>query len=178
MAKIVVTLKEKTLHEVIMHEDSVTTVGRDPSNNIHLVNPAVSRFHAKICSQGPDFYIEDLGSSNGTLLNDKMVPLTAELNNNDKITIGKYTLTFFDQKSEQDNVNVKKTEETIFVRKKEEPKKVPQKVEAEPTPGTPEPEPAQNQLLQKFSSKEAKIFIAVAAIIIIALTFFLLGYYL
>ena len=174
MAKIVVTLKEKTLHEVIMHEDSVTTVGRDPSNNIHLVNPAVSRFHAKICSQGPDFYIEDLGSSNGTLLNDKMVPLTAELNNNDKITIGKYTLTFFDQKSDQDNVNVDKAEETIFVRKKEEPKKV----EAEPTPGTPEPEPVQNQLLQKFSSKETKIFIAAAVIIIIALTFFLLCYYL
>lgn len=177
MAKIVVTLKDKTLHEIIMHEDSVTTIGRDPSNNIHLVNPAVSRFHAKICSQGSDFYIEDLGSSNGTLLNDKMVPLTSELGNNDKITIGKYTLTFFDQKSEQNTVNTDKADETIFVRRAEEPKRV-DTVEAEPATSSSKLQLSQNRILTILSHNEIKIFIVMLVIIIIALTFFLLGYYL
>jgi hypothetical protein len=105
-----------------------------------------------------------------------MVPLTAELNNNDKISIGKYTLTFLDQKSEQNNINIDKADETIFVRRTEEPKKV-DKAEEKPS-STPVPQPSQNQILRNFSKNKTKIIIGVLFIIVIALTFFLLGYYL
>ena len=86
MAKIIVTIKGKSLHEIIVDKDLVTTIGRDPSNSIHLENPAVSRFHAKLYRQGWEFYIEDLGSSNGTFLNERRVSWKAGLKRNDKIT--------------------------------------------------------------------------------------------
>ena len=87
-------------------------------------------------------------------------------------------MTFLDQKPEQDNVKIDKVEETIFVRRTEEPKKVA-KAEAEPPPpSTPEPEPTQNLIAQKFSQTEKKVFLAILVIVFIALTFFLLGYYL
>ena len=159
MIKIIVSLKEKILHEIILHEDSVTSIGRDPSNNIHLVNPAVSRFHAKISSQGPDFYIEDLGSSNGTFLNGKMVPLTAELSNNDKITIGKYTLHFLDQTHEAEEVKAeKREEETIVVQRA---RKSEEKQNAEGAKDADQPG-------RQFTDKEKMIFFVLLVIVVIA----------
>lgn len=51
----------------------VTSVGRDESNNIVLQRPGVSRFHARITCSGLAYSVEDLGSVNGTWLNDARV---------------------------------------------------------------------------------------------------------
>jgi len=117
MAKIIVTIKEKPLHETILHKDSVTTIGREHSNDICLENPAVSRFHAKIYRHGWTFYIEDLGSTNGTILNGRIVKWKAGLSKNDKITIAKYTLLFIDDKTDYEDVKTDKADDTIIVRK-------------------------------------------------------------
>ena len=114
MAKIVVKLKDKLVNELILQKDSVTTIGRDPSNGIHLVNPAVSRFHAKLYRQGWEFYIEDMGSSNGTFLNGRKVSWKAGLKRNDKITIAKYTLIFLDDRSDYEEVKRDKEDKTII----------------------------------------------------------------
>jgi pSer/pThr/pTyr-binding forkhead associated (FHA) protein len=114
MARIIVAVKDKTLHEIIADKDSVTTIGRDSSNGIHLVNPAVSRFHAKIYRQGWEFYIEDRGSSNGTFLNGRRVSWKAGLKRNDKITIAKYTLIFLDDKSDYEEVKKDKEDKTVI----------------------------------------------------------------
>ena len=116
MAKIIVAVKDKTLHEVIVDKDLVTTIGRDPSNGIHLANPAVSRFHAKLYRQGWEFYIEDTGSSNGTFLNGRKVSWKAGLKRNDKITIAKYTLIFQDDKSDYEEVKTDKQDETVIIK--------------------------------------------------------------
>ena len=114
MARIIVTIKGKTLHEIIVDKDSVITIGRDPSNGIHLENPAVSRFHAEIYRQGWEFYIKDLKSSNGTFLNERRVTWKAGLKRNDKITIAKYTLIFLDDRSDYEEVKRDKEDKTII----------------------------------------------------------------
>jgi pSer/pThr/pTyr-binding forkhead associated (FHA) protein len=171
MAKIIVKLKDKTLHEIILSPDTVTTIGRDPSNSIHLVNPAVSRFHARICSEAGEFYIEDTGSSNGTFVNGKMVPLTSELSNKDKITIGKYTLIFVDQSLDYEDVKTDKSDETVFVRKTESP----EKSGAQTKPPVCNQEASQKEGRREFAGKYKMLFLAVLMLIGIALLFFFLG---
>jgi hypothetical protein len=52
----------------------VTTVGREPSNVLHVRGEKISRFHAEIrlADKGPE--IVDLGSRNGTFVNDRRLP--------------------------------------------------------------------------------------------------------
>ena len=124
MAKIILKIKDRTLHEIVLHKDGVTTIGRNPASDIHLENPAVSRSHAKIYKEGWIYYIEDLGSSNGTFLNAERlslkagrtsnVPWKAPLTNNDKIIISKYTLIF--QEDDYEEVKTHKQDETVIVK--------------------------------------------------------------
>jgi pSer/pThr/pTyr-binding forkhead associated (FHA) protein len=115
MAKVLVAVKDRTLHEIIVDKDSVTTIGRDPSNGIHLVNPAVSRFHAKLYRQDWEFYIEDLGSSNGTFVNGRKVTCKTGLKRNDKITIAKYMLIFIDDRSDYEELKRDKEDKTVII---------------------------------------------------------------
>ncbi len=57
----------------------------------------VSRLHAKIWVQGDTYFIEDVGSANGTFLNGtKLEPKTRyHLNSSDKINLGKGDLVTF-----------------------------------------------------------------------------------
>jgi putative nucleotidyltransferase with HDIG domain len=49
------------------------SIGRDPHNLIKLEHTAVSRFHCVIATQGGDYHVEDLDSTNGTYLNGRRV---------------------------------------------------------------------------------------------------------
>jgi pSer/pThr/pTyr-binding forkhead associated (FHA) protein len=118
MAKITVTIKGKPLKEVMLRKDETLTIGRDPSNGISLDNPAVSRFHAKIYKHEWPFYVEDLKSTNGTVLNGSKLDWKAALSNNDKITIGKHTLIFNDDPSDYGDTSKKiGPDATIFIKK-------------------------------------------------------------
>ena len=97
MALILVTINNKPVAEIPLEKKEIT-IGRDPQNDIHLKNPSVSRVHAKIVKKGAPFYIEDMNSTNGTFVNDHKIEWRTGLNNNDKITVGKYTLVFLEQK--------------------------------------------------------------------------------
>ena len=116
MAKIILKIMDRNLREIVLYKDAVTTIGRNPSSNIHLENPAVSRSHAKIYRQDWIFYIEDLKSSNGTFLNDRKVTWKAGLTNNDKITIAKYTLIFQDHRSDYEEVKTDNPDDTVIIK--------------------------------------------------------------
>jgi hypothetical protein len=49
------------------------TVGRSPASDIVLDEPYVSQTHARIVQRGQLFVVEDLGSTNGTFINEKAV---------------------------------------------------------------------------------------------------------
>ncbi len=64
------------------------TIGRDQASTICLPNINVSRKHALIEKNGSSAVIKDLGSSNGTILNNSIVKGVAELTDNSVIRIG------------------------------------------------------------------------------------------
>ena len=71
----------------------VTSVGRNPDNDIYLDDVTVSRRHAEFRRQNPEVQIVDLDSLNDTNVNNKPVQ-SALLANGDEIQIGKYHLVF------------------------------------------------------------------------------------
>lgn len=73
-------------------EKPVISVGRDPGADVYVDNPGVSRDHFRLEKiAGGEYQIVDLGSANGTFVNDQMVN-TAIVHNNDVVRFGKYTL--------------------------------------------------------------------------------------
>ena len=58
-------------HEKVLHRDF--RFGRDESCEIHLDDPMVSRRHAEVVHADGRWWVQDLGSRNGTLLNGKRV---------------------------------------------------------------------------------------------------------
>ncbi len=71
-------------------------IGRSQSNGLCLDDPAVSREHTVIRSEGEAFLIEDLKSRNGTLVNGKAIKGVQRLQTRDEIQIGPYRLQFLD----------------------------------------------------------------------------------
>jgi len=65
------------------------TMGRKEDNTLPLVDPYVSGHHARIYLKNTEYVIEDLGSTNGTLLNKEKLVGRSVLKLGDEITIGK-----------------------------------------------------------------------------------------
>ncbi|WP_148714368.1 FHA domain-containing protein [Chitinolyticbacter meiyuanensis] len=93
MAKVLLCLDGTVIKEFRITRDR-TSVGRRPSNDIQIENIAVSGEHAVFDRVGRDIFVEDLGSTNGTLVNGKPVQRQL-LANGDEITVGKYTLKYW-----------------------------------------------------------------------------------
>jgi uncharacterized protein YraI len=66
----------------------ILTIGRDPDNNISLDDEQVSRHHARLIRQDDQIILEDLGSTNGTLVNGKPITGQHVLQPADIISIG------------------------------------------------------------------------------------------
>ncbi|MBE9011633.1 FHA domain-containing protein [Pseudanabaenaceae cyanobacterium LEGE 13415] len=73
----------------IVLEANETMIGRDPSCQIVLANEGgVSRRHAAIYHRGQQYSIADLGSSNGTFVNDQRIQAEQILRAGDRIQLG------------------------------------------------------------------------------------------
>jgi len=51
----------------------VTTVGRNEDNTLRLAESKISRYHARLTLRQDAVFVEDLGSSNGTFINDRRI---------------------------------------------------------------------------------------------------------
>jgi pSer/pThr/pTyr-binding forkhead associated (FHA) protein len=70
------------------------TVGRDPSNQVVIASdPKVSRSHAEIRQESGQWSVYDLGSSNGTRVNGRIIE-RHPLRDGDRIQFGKTTVLF------------------------------------------------------------------------------------
>ena len=76
--------------------DSV--IGRHPDSTICLDDVTVSRRHAHLEMQGSDVVIRDLGSLNGTYVNQERIE-EAVLAHSDEVQIGRYRMVFFESAS-------------------------------------------------------------------------------
>lgn len=92
MAKLIITLDGQLLSEFALDKERII-IGRKPHNDIPIDNLAISGEHAAITTFHNDAFVEDLGSTNGTLVNNQPITKHA-LHHGDEIEIGKYRLKY------------------------------------------------------------------------------------
>jgi hypothetical protein len=119
-----------------------TTIGRKPHNDIQIDNLAVSGEHAVIVTILNDSFLEDLGSTNGTLVNGQPIKKHF-LQNNDVVELGKYKLKYVSDHATK-SAAPQDFEKTMVLRpgavpKQDAPK--PSTSQAVPTMGASQPTP-------------------------------------
>jgi pSer/pThr/pTyr-binding forkhead associated (FHA) protein len=95
MAKLALKFEQAVLKEVTLSQGTLT-IGRLPDNNLQIDNLAVSGHHAKIYWEQDHYTVEDLGSLNGTYVNNQRVGRSV-LKDGDLVTIGKHQVEFKDE---------------------------------------------------------------------------------
>jgi pSer/pThr/pTyr-binding forkhead associated (FHA) protein len=82
----------QVLKEVFLSQ-AATTIGRLPDNSVQIDNLAVSGHHARVSWETDHYVVEDLGSLNGTYVNNERVG-KATLKHGDLVKIGKHLVEF------------------------------------------------------------------------------------
>ncbi len=94
-AEQVPSLTDPTGREHLLSGERIT-IGRAVENDIVITSKRVSREHARVRREGWRAVLEDLGSTNGTFLNDERIMASMELHDKDRIKIGDVVLVFHD----------------------------------------------------------------------------------
>lgn len=100
MAKLVVTVDDAVLGYYFLDKERFI-IGRQTHTDLQIDEPGVSKEHAAILTVGNDQILEDLGSTNGTLVNGAKVERHI-LQNGDMIQIHNYSLKYINQKAVPD----------------------------------------------------------------------------
>src|SRR5918992_4532654 len=116
MAKLILSMDGLVLKEIPLTKER-TTIGRKPHNVIQIDNLAVSGEHAVIVTILNDSFLEDLGSTNGTVVNGNPIKKHF-LQNNDVIELGKYKLKFIGEAAAAAGANADRAdfEKTMVLR--------------------------------------------------------------
>jgi len=107
MGKLVLNLNGAVQGEFPLDKERIT-IGRKPDNDIQIDNLAVSGKHALIITILDDSFLEDLGSTNGTYVNGKLIKKHA-LKNGDVVAIGKHELKYINEHASADDDDFEKT---------------------------------------------------------------------
>ncbi len=92
MAKLILSMDGLVLKEIALTKERLT-IGRKPQNDIQIDNLAISGEHAAVVTILNDSFLEDLNSTNGTLVNGQPIKKHF-LRNNDIVELGKYKLKY------------------------------------------------------------------------------------
>ena len=95
MAKLVYLLRGMVVSEHPLNKERIT-IGRNAGNDICLESLAVSGAHAVVVTIGRDSFVEDLGSTNGTLVNGTAIKRHV-LQHEDVIRLGKCQLKYMSE---------------------------------------------------------------------------------
>lgn len=76
-------------------DDPIVSIGRHPDSTIYLDDVTVSRRHAEVHHVGGSYVVRDLGSLNGTYVDQERVE-ERQLSHGDELQIGKFRMVFFD----------------------------------------------------------------------------------
>lgn len=99
MAKLILSMDGLVLKDIPLTKERMS-IGRKSHNDIQIDNLAISGEHAVIVTILNDSFLEDLGSTNGTLVNG--APIKRHfLQNGDTIELGKYKLKYVNEAVQQ-----------------------------------------------------------------------------
>jgi pSer/pThr/pTyr-binding forkhead associated (FHA) protein len=93
MPTITLRFKDVKIKEYPIAVGQTCTIGRKHSNDIVIDHPTVSGSHAQVESLSTAYILRDLGSTNGTYINNEKITLH-HLRHNDEILIGNHKLVF------------------------------------------------------------------------------------
>ena len=110
MSKSYLVIERGLAGERVFHLQSRLTIGRAPESDIHLPDPSVSRQHALVYIEDEKAILEDMGSRNGTYVNEERVKKVV-LSNGDVVRIGNVTARFLEEGELPGQLTMKKTEE-------------------------------------------------------------------
>ena len=74
-----------------------STIGRHPESSIFFDDITVSRRHAEVTLSGNEAKVTDVGSLNGTYLNQRQIDSSQQLVPGDVLQIGKFKLVYFQE---------------------------------------------------------------------------------
>ena len=97
MTKLILSMDGLVLKEIALNKERMT-IGRRASNDIQIDNLAISGEHAAIVTILNDSFLEDLNSTNGTLVNGQPIKKHF-LNNGDVVELGKYKLKYITEQA-------------------------------------------------------------------------------
>ena len=86
-------LKSENGEENFVLGDEALTIGRNPKNDIVLLDRTISRQHARVTREADGWVLTDLSSGGGLLINGKRVR-SATMQNGDEIELGDFRFTF------------------------------------------------------------------------------------
>jgi pSer/pThr/pTyr-binding forkhead associated (FHA) protein len=115
VGKLVLYLADGATLDVLLARERIT-IGRRADNDVCLPYPAVSGEHAAVVTILADSFLEDLGSTNGTLVNGKAIAKHF-LRDRDEIDIGKQKLVYVADESvqlERDSTTLERVENRIY----------------------------------------------------------------
>ena len=95
-------------------EDQVVTIGRGQSNTIRVKDPAISKRHARLIRNQNGWWIEDLGSVNGTWIESVRVTRLQRLQVGQKFRLGQHEFSLDETKLEEDSRSELEGRGTIF----------------------------------------------------------------
>ena len=99
MAKLILSMDGLVLKEISLGKERMS-IGRRPSNDIQIDNLAISGEHAAVVTILNDSFLEDLNSTNGTLVNGQPIKKHF-LKNGDVVELGKYKLKYITEHAPQ-----------------------------------------------------------------------------
>lgn len=95
MAELIVKYPDRAAEHFQINRLRIT-IGRSARNDLCIPDPFASRVHAEVRSEGDEYFLQDLGSANGTLYNGSVVESVITLSRGGRIQIGETEIVFND----------------------------------------------------------------------------------
>lgn len=96
MPLLLTSYKNKSAGFILRDAKKQITIGRDPGNDMPLPLTRISRVHALITHRDDQWYLRDLGSSNGTKVNNIRIKGTVHIRPGDRVRLGNVRMQFMD----------------------------------------------------------------------------------
>jgi sigma-B regulation protein RsbU (phosphoserine phosphatase) len=103
-----VVTSEGQAYDRVLEEDSLV-IGRSSKSGLAIPDPLMSREHARLFHDGGDWYVEDLGSHNGTLLKGEKIDGVRKISDGDVLGFGGSTIAVGGRETRTESHSVEST---------------------------------------------------------------------